>query len=128
MTAGVVSCMLLCWGWFLWVWLFWHLPLILRNFLFPCFALLQIPSFSHIYSCVLTEIYPTLHSVILSLEAPNKFGKSIPEFGETHSSVLGCERRPVAASIMSRSCFASFFHFHFSFSSHYLNNVMFYRQ
>ena len=23
------------------------------------------------------------------------FGKSIPEFGETHSSVLGCERRPV---------------------------------
>jgi len=35
-------------------------------------------------------------------------GKSIPEFGETHSSVLGCERRPVSASIMSRSCFASF--------------------
>ena len=23
------------------------------------------------------------------------FGKSIPEFGENHSSVLGCERRPV---------------------------------
>jgi len=36
------------------------------------------------------------------------FGKSIPEFGETHSSVLGCERRPVSTSIMSRSCFASF--------------------
>ena len=36
------------------------------------------------------------------------FGKSIPEFGETHSSLLGCERRPVSASIMSRSCFASF--------------------
>jgi len=36
------------------------------------------------------------------------FGKSIPEFGEAHSSVLGCERRPVSASIMSRSCFASF--------------------
>ena len=36
------------------------------------------------------------------------FGKSIPEFGETHSSALGCERRPVSASIMSRSCFASF--------------------
>jgi len=36
------------------------------------------------------------------------FGKSIPEFGETHSSVLGCERRPFSASIMSRSCFASF--------------------
>jgi hypothetical protein len=50
---------------------------------------------------------------ILSLDAPNKFGKSIPEFGETHSSVLGCERRPVSASIMSRSFFASFFHFDF---------------
>ena len=36
------------------------------------------------------------------------FGKSIPEFGETYSSVLGCERRPVSASIVSRSCFASF--------------------
>ena len=36
------------------------------------------------------------------------FGKSIPEFEETHSSVLGCERRPVSASIMSRSCVASF--------------------
>jgi len=36
------------------------------------------------------------------------FGKSIPEFGETHSSVLGCERRPVSALVMSRSCFASF--------------------
>jgi len=36
------------------------------------------------------------------------FGKSIPEFGETHSSVLGCERRPVSASIICRSCFASF--------------------
>ena len=31
------------------------------------------------------------------------FGKSITEFVETHSSVLGCERRPVSASIMSRS-------------------------
>jgi len=45
------------------------------------------------------------YRVILSLEAPNKFGKSIPEFGEMHSSVLACERRPVSASIMSRSCF-----------------------
>ena len=36
-----------------------------------------------------------LYRVILWLEAPNKFGKSIPEFGETHSSVLGCERIPV---------------------------------
>jgi len=24
-------------------------------------------------------------------------GKSIPEFGERHSNVLGCERRPVSA-------------------------------
>jgi len=36
------------------------------------------------------------------------FGKSIPKFGETHSSVFGCERRHVSALIMSRSCFASF--------------------
>jgi len=36
------------------------------------------------------------------------FGKSIPEFGETHSSVLGCEMRTVSASSMSRFCFASF--------------------
>jgi len=30
--------------------------------------------------------------VILSLEAPNKFGKSVPQFGETHSSVLGMRK------------------------------------
>ena len=36
------------------------------------------------------------------------FGKSIPEFGETNSNVLGCETRPVSASIMNRSCFPSF--------------------
>jgi len=48
------------------------------------------------------------------------FGKSIPWFGETHSSVLGCERRPVSASIMSRSCFASFPICVYKFSSHYL--------
>jgi len=36
------------------------------------------------------------------------FGKSIPELGEKHSIVLECERRPASASIMSRSCFASF--------------------
>ena len=53
------------------------------------------------------------------------FGKSIPEFGETHSSVLGCERRPVPASIMSRSCFASFPVCVYKFSSHYLNNIIF---
>jgi len=56
------------------------------------------------------------------------FGKSIPEFGETHSSVLGCERRPASASIMSRSCFASFPVCVYKFSSHYLNNTIFYRQ
>ena len=56
------------------------------------------------------------------------FGKSVPEFGETHSSVLGCERRPVSPSIMSRSCFASFPVCVYKFSSHYLNNIIFYRQ
>jgi len=56
------------------------------------------------------------------------FGKSILEFRETHSSVLGCERRPVSASIMSRSCFASFPVCVYKFSSHYLNNIIFYRQ
>jgi len=53
------------------------------------------------------------------------FGKSIPEFGETHSSVLGCERRPVSASIMSRSCFASFPLCVYKFSNHYFNNIIF---
>ena len=56
------------------------------------------------------------------------FGKSIPEFGETHSSVLGCERRPVSASIMSRSCFASFQVCVYKFSSRYLKHIIFYRQ
>jgi len=53
-------------------------------------------------------------------------GKSIPEFGETHSSVLGSERRHVSASIMSRSCIASFPVCVYQFSSHYLK--IFYRQ
>ena len=53
------------------------------------------------------------------------FGKSISEFGETHSSVLGWERRPVSASIMSRSCFASFPACLPKFSFHYLNNIVF---
>jgi len=44
---------------------------------------------------------------------------------ETHSSVLVCERRPVSASIMSRSCFASFPVCVYNFSSHYLNNIIF---
>jgi len=56
------------------------------------------------------------------------FWKSIPEFGETYSSVLGCERRPVSASIMSRFCFASFPVCVYKFSSHYLNNIILYRQ
>ena len=63
-----------------------------------------------------------------SLEAPNKFGKSVPEFGEMHSSVLGCERRPVSVSIMSRSCFSLFPAGVYKFSSPYLNNIIFYRQ
>ena len=56
------------------------------------------------------------------------FGKSIPEFGETHSWVLGCKRRPVSAWIMSRSCFASFPVCVYKLSSNYLNNIIFYRQ
>jgi len=56
------------------------------------------------------------------------FGKSIPKFGETHSSVLGCERRPVSASIMSRSCLTSFPVCVYKCSSHYLDNIIFYRQ
>ena len=52
-------------------------------------------------------------------------GKRIPEFGEKHSSVLGCERRPVSALIMSRSCFASFPVYVYKFSNHYLNNITF---
>ena len=52
-------------------------------------------------------------------------GKSIPEFGETHWSVLGCERRPVSASIMSKSCFALFSVCVYKFSSHYLYNTIF---
>jgi len=56
------------------------------------------------------------------------FGKSIPDFGETRSSVLGCKRRPVSASIMSRSCFASFSVCVYKFSIHYLNNIIFYRK
>ena len=53
------------------------------------------------------------------------FGKSIPESGETHSSVLGCEKRLVSASIMSRSCFASIPVCVYKFSRHYLNNIIF---
>ena len=55
------------------------------------------------------------------------FANCIPEFGETHSSVLGCERRPISASIMSRSCFSSFMVCVYKFLSHYINNIIFYR-
>jgi hypothetical protein len=48
-----------------------------------------------------------------------------PEFEETYSSVLGCERRPFSASNMSRSCFTSFPVCVYKFSSHYLNNIIF---
>jgi len=53
------------------------------------------------------------------------YGKNIPEFGEKHSSVLGCERRPVSTWIMSRSCFASLPVCVYKFSSHYLYNIIF---
>ena len=53
------------------------------------------------------------------------FGKSIPEFEESHSRVLGYERRTVSVSIMSRSCFASFRVCVYKFSSHYLSNILF---
>ena len=56
------------------------------------------------------------------------FWKNSTEFGETHSSVLGCESRPVSASTVSRSCFTSFPVCVYKFSSHYLNNIIFYTQ
>ena len=65
-------------------------------------------------------IYICIYHVILLLGAP--------EFGETHSSVLGCKRRPVSASIISRSCFPSFPVCVYKYSSHHHNNIMFYRQ
>ena len=80
------------------------------------------------YSILRKRFLYSLYRVILSLDAPKKFEKSVPEFGETHSSVLGCETRPVSASIMSRSSFASFPVCVYKFSSHYLNNIIFYRQ
>ena len=39
--------------------------------------------------------------------------------------MLGCERRLVSASILSRSCFASFPVYVYKFSSNYLNNIIF---
>ena len=64
----------------------------------------------------------------LSSRQLRHFGKSIPEFGETHSSVPGCEGRPVSVSVMSRSCFSSFPVCVYKFSNHYLHNIIFYRQ
>src|SRR5215510_1609597 len=55
--------------------------------------------------------------MILLLEVSN--------YSETHSSVLGSERRPFSPSIMSRSCFASFPVCVYKFSSHHLNNIIF---
>jgi len=60
------------------------------------------------------------YRVILLPEAPN--------YRETHSSVLGCESRPFSASIVSRYCFASFPVCVYTFLSHYLNNIIIYRQ
>ena len=80
------------------------------------------------------------YRVILSLEAPNSIrqeiqavnvdtlGKVLQNLEKRISSVLGCERRPVSASIMSRFCFASFLVCVYKFSSHYLNNIIFYRK
>jgi hypothetical protein len=51
-------------------------------------------------------------------------GHSIPDFGETHSSVPGCEMRPFSASIMSRSCFASFPVCVYKVSNHCLNKII----
>src|SRR5215475_13348111 len=48
-----------------------------------------------------------------------------PNYRETHSFVLGCEKRPFSASIMSRSCFASSPVCVYKFSSHDLNNIIF---
>ena len=67
------------------------------------FVCMYVYIYIYIYTHIYIYIYIYTYREIFSLEAPNKFGKSIPEFGETHSSVLGCERRPVSASIMSRS-------------------------
>ena len=81
-----------------------------------------------------TKIHPTQSNNSKTLydkrlkPSTSTLRESIPEIGETHSSVLGCERRPVSASIMSRSCFSSFPVCVYKFSSHYLNNIIFYRQ
>ena len=79
------------------------------------------------YSILRKRFLYSLYRVILSLDAPKKFEKSVPEFGETHSSVLGCETRPVSASIMSRFCIALFPVCVYKFSSHYIKKIISYR-
>jgi len=70
--------------------------------------------------CTIEQLKDAIHQEIQAV--------NVDTLGKTHSSVLGCERRPVSASIMSRSCFASFLVCVYKFSSHYLNTIIFYRQ
>jgi hypothetical protein len=51
--------------------------------------------------------------VILSLEAPKKSGKSIPEFGETHSSVLGLWKETIFSTDYEQVLFCIVFPFSF---------------
>ena len=51
-----------------------------------------------------------------------------PKLLSIKNYVIDVERRPFSASIMSRSYFASFPIFVYKFSSHYLNNIIFYTQ
>jgi hypothetical protein len=62
--------------------------------------------------------------VILSLEAPNTLGKVFQNL-EKRIQVCLDVKRPVSASIMSRSCFPSFPVCVYKFSSHYLDNIIF---
>ena len=81
---------------------------LMRKF-FERFLLLRFLKES-LYTCTIYYISSVHNNINIVIQGDtlarglNKFGKSIPEFGETHSSVLGCEKRPVSASIMSRSC------------------------
>ena len=51
-----------------------------------------------------------------------------PKLLSIKNDVIDVERGPFSASIMRRSCFASFPVCVYKFSSHYLNNIIFYRQ
>jgi hypothetical protein len=72
-------------------------------------------------------VLPTKWCNMSHLKCPQcrHFGNSIPEFGEMNYSLLGFERRPFAALIMSRPCFASFPVGAHKFSSYYLNKIIF---